>query len=68
MNDKSEGQNIDEGNEVEQDASGSASVNTYSRQTTQSEKYVVHGKLWGAFLDLLKVKMTTLVTMKQLPY
>jgi hypothetical protein len=29
MNDKSEGQDIDEGNEVEQDTSGSASVSTF---------------------------------------
>ena len=38
MNDNSEGQDIDEGNETEQDASGSASVSTSSLQTTQRER------------------------------
>ena len=38
MNDNSEGQDIDEGNEVEQDASGSAFVSNSSLPTLQRER------------------------------
>jgi len=48
MNDNSEGHDIDEGNEVEQDASGSASVSTYSRQTPQRERIRRTRKIMGS--------------------
>jgi hypothetical protein len=48
MNANSEGQDIDEGNEAEQDASVSASVSTYSPQTPQREKIRRKRKIMGS--------------------